>query len=280
MLDQIATKTLVIAVQYGRNDKTLSLLESISGARSSNSVELVIVNNGFYDFPESDYQLDHPEGGHFHVEVINSPNLGYFGGANLGMKQFRPSEHSWVIVTNNDIRFDEAFFERLNSAECPDNCIIVPRIIGSDGVDQNPQYTDPIPLMKRWIFAALFVAPASIGWRLFNALAKLYGQRGLAGRPKTFESVSRVWIPLGAIFLIPASTMQTLRKLPDESFLYGEEMLLKRSLAKFQGSFVMDPDLVVTHDESSTTGSLGGLTAWKFKRRAFFKYWRFYLFGF
>jgi|LauGreDrversion4_2_1035121.scaffolds.fasta_scaffold02447_4 GT2 family glycosyltransferase len=280
MSDQIATKTLVIAVQYGRTDKTLSLVESISGAQDSNSVELVIVNNGFYDFPDSDHQLDRLAEDHRHVEVMNSLNLGYFGGANLGLKHFQPSEQSWVIVTNNDVRFDESFFKHLNSAEYPANCIVVPRILGSDGVDQNPQYTDPIPFIKRWVFAALFVAPASIGWRLFNLLAKLYGQRGLAGRPATFEKLSRVWIPLGAIFLIPASTMQKLRKLPDESFLYGEEMLLKRALAKFQGVFVMDPGLVVTHDESSTTGSLGGLTAWKFKRSAFFKYWRFYLFGF
>jgi GT2 family glycosyltransferase len=277
---QSIAKTLVIAVQYGRGDKTVNMAGSIRRNSGSNTVELVVVDNGYYDFPDGRQQLDSLVATGRAIQIMQSRNAGYFGGANLGLAKFQPNRHSWVVISNNDIQFSADFFERLASGSYPANCIVVPRIIGSDGTDQNPQYTAPIPLVKRWAFALLFLLPPRLGWHVFSFLGRAVGQRGIAGRPTQISQPSTVWIPLGAIFLIPTKTMQRLKRMPDESFLYGEEMLLKRDLTAIGGEFIMDPNLIVHHDESSTTSSLGGLASWRLKRTAFFQYWRFYLFGF
>ncbi len=280
MTANAASKTLVIAVQYGRGDKTTKMTESIRRASRPTIVELVVVDNGYYEFPDERQHFESMGTGEHEIQIIQSRNAGYFGGANLGLTKFQTDQHSWVIISNNDIQFAPDFFERLANGNYPPNCIVVPRIIGSDGIDQNPQYTTPIPLHKRCAFALLFLLPARLGWPLFNFLGRAFGQRGIAGRPTQLSQPAVVWIPLGAIFVIPSSTMQRLQQMPDESFLYGEEMLLKRNLSAIGGEFIMDPNLTVHHDESSTTSSLGGLASWKFKRAAFFHYWRFYLFGF
>ena len=276
-------RILLVAVQYGQADKTRGLLASLKRCVRPLPIDVVIVDNGYHDLGPSnpaDIGLVIPEATkELCFETIPSTNLGYFGGANLGLQRFDPTRHRWVIVCNNDLEFDTDFFIRLLATTPPDNGVVVPRIVGSDGEDQNPQYITAIPYHNRLAFAVLFLLPPRLGNLLFNSIYSLVRTRGMRARKLVDNRPREVYLPLGAIFIFPASMLRKLVNLPQVSFLYGEEMLLKRALHGLGGIFWLEPRLEVSHCESSTTRSLDSLRAWRFKREAFFGYWRYYLMG-
>lgn len=276
---------LIVTVQYRQHEKTYELIDSISRyAAPFCYVKLIIVDNaqaedGAIDF--SSFASSLP----FEIDYIANSNTGYFPGLNKGIKSVSNIDiFNFIIVCNNDIRFDANFFQNLNANRfiVGKNTCLVPNIYGLSGEKQNPQYEFRIPFIKRLILTVLFLFPSAIGFYIHKTIHSILGRKIMQGRivySYDVDGLKEVFLPLGAIFIFSPVTYHNLNELPEQSFLYGEEMLLRQRLTEIGGCFKISQFLNVQHSESSTTKELPTLTKWKMQRKAFFKYMKFYLSG-
>ena len=122
--------SLIIAVNYKTDDHAAQLARSLA-CYSNQDLAIVLVDNSERDDPEAFARMIHevnPD-----IQCVRPPaNLGYFGGANFGLKQYLVDFPlpQWVIICNVDIEFrDPGFFATLRQLEATGGIgVVAPRI--------------------------------------------------------------------------------------------------------------------------------------------------------
>jgi GT2 family glycosyltransferase len=278
-------KILIVTVQYYQHEKTLQLIYSaLSSIPPAYQPQIVVVDNAYYLEGRVDMG---PILAPFlpNVAYIPNKNEGYFPGLNTGIRSVPDlDKYDFIIVCNNDISFSDCFFLELAPylTLSEDNICLVPNIYGLNGEKQNPQYVNRIPFFKRFILTFIYFLPARLGLKVHNLGYLFFGHGAMRAREATSydqDGLSKIFLPLGAIFIFSPNTYRNLGGLPEDSFLYGEEMLLRRALINIGGSFKISNYLDVNHAESSTTRELSSFNRWIMQRKAFFQYFLFYFFG-
>ncbi|MGB7083105.1 MAG: glycosyltransferase, partial [Candidatus Acidiferrales bacterium] len=115
--------------------------------------------------------------------VLNTENVGYFRGLNLGIQQLRRSQPDIKImaVGNNDLVFPADFADsvRRNLPTFEKYAVVSPDIVTLDGVHQNPHVISKISKFRKFVYdlhyANYYLAIA------IRQLAKL--SRGFTERP-------------------------------------------------------------------------------------------------
>ena len=106
-----ASDPYVIVLILSYNGKPL-LEEAISSylANDYANFEVAVIDNGSTDGTDQYLQIHWPG-----VQVVHSPkNLGYSGGANLGLRYaFEQKKADYALFTNNDVRADSNIIKAL-----------------------------------------------------------------------------------------------------------------------------------------------------------------------
>ncbi|HET7204445.1 MAG TPA: hypothetical protein VFI92_13850, partial [Steroidobacteraceae bacterium] len=132
--------TLVIAVAYRTPQEAVGFAKSLLAGYGGPDLHLIIVDNS--DVAGEAVRQDDLPSGDGRVELVLAPaNLGYFGGAELGLATHlrRHEWPDWVVVCNVDLTVEDpaGLLERLRSAKA--TSVVAPRIIREDtGRDLNP----------------------------------------------------------------------------------------------------------------------------------------------
>ena len=218
-------KLSIITVNYNGLKDTCALIESIP---FNESLEVIVVDNASKQDEASIIQKQFPQ-----VKVIRSEkNLGFAGGNNVGIKE---AKGKYLLLINNDTVFKEfnvdSLIKRLESS--PQIGMVCPKIRFEWGT--NPiQYAGYTPLSK------ISVRNQAIG----------FGEED-KGQYDTAHSTPYAH---GAAMLIKREAIEKVGFMPEDYFLYYEEIDWSMMFTKADYEIWYDPACTIYHKESRSTG--------------------------
>ena len=218
-------KLSIITVNYNGLKDTYALIESIP---FNKNMEVIVVDNASKQDEASSIQKQFPQ-----IKVIRSEkNLGFAGGNNLGFKE---SKGDYIFLINNDTIFkDFDVYSLINRFRTSPNIgIVCPKI--RFAWDNTPiQYAGYTPLSK------ITIRNQAIGFG-----EKDNGQYDTA-HPTPYAH--------GAAMLIKREAMEKVGLMPEEYFLYYEELDWSMMFTRAGYEIWYDPACTIYHKESQSTG--------------------------
>lgn len=200
------------------------------------------------------------------VIIKSSKNVGYFRGLNLGLKFVHEKriKFNYVIVSNNDLSFDNSFSKLANKISSYDDetLLIVPDVITKNNDHQNPHVIQKVSAF-RVLFYNIYYLNYYLGtfiYRLFQKIKK----------PVEKDLKQQyIYMGIGAIYILTPKYMEKLKLLPSDVFLWGEEALIAHQVISAGGKTLFDPGLRVLHDESESTGKIPSKEKYKQMKKSF-----------
>ena len=215
----------IITVNYNGLNDTCALIDSIP---FNETMEVIVVDNASKQDEAIIIQERYP-----YIKVIrNEKNLGFSGGNNIGIKK---AKGKYLLLINNDTIFKDfniqALIERLESSSSIG--VVSPKIRFSWGT--NPiQYAGYTPLSK------IMVRNRAIG---FSEEDKgLYN----TAHPTPYAH--------GAAMVIKKGAIEKVGLMPEDYFLYYEELDWSMMFTRAGYEIWYDPACTIYHKESQSTG--------------------------
>ena len=218
-------KLSVITVNYNGLKDTCALIESIP---FNENMEVIVVDNASIEDEASLIQK------HFHqVNVIKSKmNLGFAGGNNLGMKA---AKGKYIFLVNNDTIFKDfdadSLINRLETS--PYIGIVCPKI-------RFAWETSPIQYAGYTTLSKVTIRNHAIG----------YGEED-KGQYNTAHPTPYAH---GAAMLIKRDVIDKVGLMPEDYFLYYEELDWSMMFTRAGYEIWYDPACTIYHKESQSTG--------------------------
>lgn len=211
----------IITVNYKQPRVTCELLDSIYEL-SYPQLETIVVDNGQHQDDSALYRYHLPD-----VKVINSPeNLGFAGANNLGIKQ---AKGDYIFLLNNDTEVSDGLIEELLSAF------------------DDPKTGAISPVLR------YFDQPELIQFAGFTEINRFTGRNSTI-KALGKESLMDTSYFHGAAVMIPKSVIKDSGLMPEEYFLYYEELDWSRMLREKGYSLKVCTQVSVLHKESVSTG--------------------------
>ena len=227
----------IITINYNGLKDTCALIESIP---SNEKMEVIVVDNASIQDEASLIQNQYPQ-----VNVIRSEkNRGFAGGNNLAIKE---AKGKYLFLINNDTIFKDfniqALIDRLESS--PSIGIVCPKIRFI--WDTNPiQFAGYTPLSK------ITVRNQAIG----------YGEED-KGQYNTAHPTPYAH---GAAMLILRDAIDKVGFMPEDFFLYYEELDWSMMFTRAGYEIWYDPASTIYHKESQSTGQNSPIRAYYMTR--------------
>lgn len=189
-------------------------MESIMEAENEEMIRIYLVDNA--STRKKPKEIDRFIEQHSVTYIEAAENRGYAAGNNLGICRALEDQCTYVLITNNDIRFRSAAIHRMKQLlESSDRIGIVgPQVVGLDGIHQ------PSVAMYRTGIREIF--HFYTGFRCFHrkAMREYQGMDQDAGGQYPVYHVS------GCCFLMNRKAAETLYPLDENTFLYDEELII------------------------------------------------------
>jgi hypothetical protein len=215
----------IITVNYNSLFMTMELLKSLDRLKLPN-LEIIVVDNASIYNPEAEIGSLYPE-----VKVIVSrENLGFAGGNNLGIEA---ATGDYFFFLNNDTELNED--------------IITPMM---ELMSINYKIGVLCPEIRD------FDSPHYLQYAGFTEMNPLSGRNRLHDNPESKALPYSTAYPHGAAMMIRKSTIIKVGAMPEDYFLYYEELDWGQQIKNAGYSIVVDPRFVVYHKESSSVGRL------------------------
>ena len=215
----------IITVNYNGLKDTYALIDSIP---FNEKMEVIVVDNASKQDEASLIQNQYPQ-----IKVIRSEkNLGFAGGNNLGIKE---AKGKYLFLINNDTIFKDfsidSLINRIKSS--PIIGIVCPKLRFAWG--NNPiQFAGYTPLSK------ITVRNAAIGYGEED-----HGQYDIT-HPTPYAH--------GAAMLIKRDAIEKVGLMPEDYFLYYEELDWSMMFTRAGYEIWYDPACTIYHKESQSTG--------------------------
>lgn len=214
----------IITINYNNQPDTLRFLRSIDKLQPR-KVEVIVVDNGSKDNIVPVLATYFPQ-----VKTIRSEkNLGFAGGNNLGLSQ---ASGNFIYFVNNDTLFHEDHFEALANhlIHAPEVGAVSPKISYPDGRIQ------------------------------FQGKSSMHP---ITGRTKDLDHDQKGLVPTayihGGAVMIARQTLEKAGPMPENYFLYYEELAWAEQIKAAGYQLCTDMDHEIIHDESSTTSKISDL---------------------
>lgn len=259
--------SLVIAINYRTDEHAVQLARSLA-AYSEQDVRVIIVDNSERGDSEVFARMIHAANPH--VQCIQAPaNLGYFGGANFGLKRYlvHSSLPQWVIICNVDIEFrDPTFFTTLYQANISDSVGVVgPRIWSARFQrDLNPKIRQRPTRQRMRFYKIVFGSYYLQAAYEFLSIAK-YGLKAqirsarahVLKRPEDKVSdggSAPIYASHGSCMIFNRRYFLSGGTIEYPVFLFGEEIFVAETVRQLGLSVVYWPQLWVFDKEHASTG--------------------------
>ncbi|HEY9118057.1 MAG TPA: glycosyltransferase family 2 protein [Roseivirga sp.] len=211
----------IITVNYKQLPVTCELLNSIAQL-SYPSLEVIVVDNQQLSDDSDIYSSILPD-----VIVLNAKeNLGFAGGNNLGIQR---ANGEFIFLVNNDTELENGLIESLLSQF------------------EDQQIGAVSPILK------YYSAPELIQFAGFTKINSLTGRNDLL---KLIEHETPYETPYfhGAAVMIKSEVIRKCGLMPEDYFLYYEELAWSNQIKAFGYKILVDPSVHVLHKESVSTG--------------------------
>ncbi|MES3018323.1 MAG: glycosyltransferase family 2 protein [Bacteroidota bacterium] len=222
-------KLSIITVNFNQPQATLELLRSIDLLKQYGDAEIIVVDNGSITNATKELSFEFPE-----VTYIRSEkNLGFAGGNNLGVEK---ASGDYLFFVNNDTEFTAGLIEKLIALleSKPLAGIVCPKII---------YYAQQNTIQYAGFTKMNFYTGRN---KCIGQLETDYGQYGSTSYRTEFAH--------GAAMMLRRSAIEKAGSMPENYFLYYEEMEWCESIKKYGYEIWIDPSAVIYHKESLSTG--------------------------
>lgn len=222
-------KVSVITVNYNQTTVTEALLRSLTVKNRYENTEIIVIDNGSKDNPISLWENRYPN-----IRFIRSEtNRGFAGGNNLGISE---AKGDYLFFINNDTEVTPGLIPTLvNTMEShPEVGMISPKIRYFHAPDII-QYAGFTP-MNYFTCRNLCI----------GQFEKDEGQYDKQKGPTGFVH--------GAAMMLPRAVVDKVGPMPENFFLYYEEMDWCEKVKKAGYPIWFDPEAVIYHKESVSVG--------------------------
>ncbi len=269
-------KINIITVNYNTSLETIKMLESLISSIDYIN-EIVIVDNNSSENERkiiNEYLSTKFIFNEIVKNIMINDNIGYFPGLKVGIENLSGYNNFFNIICNNDIIFNDNFFNILFNRNWDDKVMaIAPSVITIDGIYQNPSQVNK-PSLFRQFFYKLFYTNYYISLLLIKIWHKL--GKGTPSKTSKDMEAKEIFIGIGAIYVLTPSFFQKNNNLEYPLFLYGEEAFLSNQILKSGGCIFYEPSIEVIHSESVATSKLPTKSKYNLNKKAYKIYKNFY----
>ena len=221
-------KLVAVVVNWNGGEDTPRALESVGG------LDRICVDNGSTDGSDRVVEERFPG-----VDLIRTgENLGFAGGANVGIRRSLERAADWVLLLNADAVAEPGLPAALERAagSRPDAGVLACKVLFADGV--TVQYA---------------------GAR-FNAWLGYSGRETGFRKPDSFHTVREVDRADGAALAVSRNAIDAAGLLDETLFAYVEDVEWSLRIRRAGFAVVFVPDAVVRHKGSASTGGRASTT--------------------
>ncbi|TAK56268.1 MAG: glycosyltransferase family 2 protein [Gammaproteobacteria bacterium] len=252
---------LVVAVNYRTPHHAARLVGSLLRAADGDSLHVALVDNTEDDvgcIREEDVPIGNPD-----LTFVRAPlNLGYFGGANLGLQRYLLTHAmpDWVVVSNVDISINDPvdFVRQLSVFSDPGVGVVAPSIVREDtGRDLNPFMRSRPSAWRMRAYSLLF--RQYIGLAVYDVLATMKRRamrRKELVRADNLPCGSRpgeqIYAPHGSLICLSRQFFERGGSLKYQPFLFGEEVFVAEQARQLSLRVLYAPMMVVQHSSSAS----------------------------
>ena len=241
-INRTVPKVSIISVNYNQAAVTVELLQSIEQL-TFKDVEVIVVDNASKEDPSAALLATYPS-----VKIIKSAdNLGFAGGNNLGIDA---STGDYLFFINNDAEIVEGAIEQLLALfeRVPNLGVVSPKLC---------YYTPDETIDTIQYVGSTEVSTFTGRNRTLGELEEDSGQY-IVAKPTAYAH--------GAAMMIPRTAIEKVGKMPEEFFLYYEELDWCAQFRRAGYEIYVEPNALVYHKESLSVGKLSTLKTYYINR--------------
>lgn len=229
----------IISVNYNGFALTAAMIDSLR-RHVTTPLEIVVVDNGSARDEAALLRERYPD-----IVVLRSDeNLGFAGGNNLGI---RAATGDCLLLLNNDTEVTDDTLHHL-----------------AETLDADPSIGAVCPKIRFW------TPPQAIQFAGYTPLTRITLRNGLIGfgQPDdgSYDSPHETPYAHGAAMMVRREAVGKAGPMPEEYFLYYEELDWSERLREAGYRIVYDPRATVFHKESATTGQQSPLRSYYLTR--------------
>jgi GT2 family glycosyltransferase len=218
----------IIALNWNTTEVTCDFLRSIKTQNTYPNIEVIIVDNCSKEDPEEAFRSVYPP-----IKYVRTKkNLGFSGGNNAGIDI---ASGDFLFVVNNDTEFTPRLIENL--------------------LEIFETYPDAGMASPKFHY---FYNKGIIEYAGYNKVNIFTGRNGMIGNKEKdvgqYDSICPTFYAHGGGMMVKKEVMEKAGRLPDEFFLYYEELDWSERIRKQGYKIYYQPKALIYHKESMTTG--------------------------
>ncbi|MEM0992865.1 MAG: glycosyltransferase family 2 protein [Bacteroidota bacterium] len=240
-------KLSIITVNYNQAAVTAELLQSIQN-QSFQDLEVIVVDNASKENPFPYLKNIYPD----LIAVKSDKNVGFAGGNNLGIAA---SSGDYLFFINNDAEIVEGTLDSLIDAleEHPHIGIISPKLC---------YYTPERPQRLIQYVGTTPIHPLTGRNKTIGQMETDRGQYDTMEHPTPYAH--------GAAMMLPKTVVDRVGGMPEEFFLYYEELDWCEQIRRAGYAIYVHPYALVYHKESVSVGQMSLLKTYYINRNRIF----------
>lgn len=218
----------IVTLTWNTTEITVDFLRSLNEHCKYPNLEVIIVDNGSRENPESILKAVYPEA----KVILNGKNLGFTGGNNIGIKA---AKGDYLFIVNNDTEFTPGLLEGLLKIfeTYPDAGIVSPKF-------------------------HYFFHKGTIEYAGYNEVNIFTGRNSMIGcREKDegqYNEIKTTHYAHGGGMMVPRKVVDEVGGLFEGFFIYYEEFDWSEQIKKRGYKVYYQPESLIYHKESMTTG--------------------------
>lgn len=230
----------IVTLNWNTTDVTCDFLRSVREQNTYANVELIVVDNASSEDATATFLSVYPTA----VIIRNAENLGFSGGNNVGIRR---ASGEYIFIVNNDTEFTPRLIENLLEvfAVKPDAGMVCPKL----------QY---------------FFQKGTIEYAGYNSINIFTGRNTAVGNKEEdkgqYHQVVETAYGHGGAMLLPRKVIEEVGLMPEEFFLYYEELDWSAQIKRKGYKIYFQPAALIYHKESMTTGKMSPLKTYYLTR--------------
>ncbi|WP_100333074.1 glycosyltransferase [Bacillus alkalisoli] len=232
----------IVILNYITWDDTKRCITSIRETTKGISYKIYVVDNASPVSPNDSMLSFLNEND---IEYLPSDiNRGYAAGNNIGIKRALDDGCNYILISNNDILYEEHSITRMVEAFSEDGevGIIGPLVVNHDGSIQKGTRYNEGGLKQKYLAETLLR-------KVFPKYRIMY-----FGSDSDYENSSYVYAVSGCCFMLSKTCASLITPLDENTFLYGEEAIIgNRMLKKGLKTFYYPKSRVIHKHAGSTS---------------------------
>ncbi len=218
----------IVTLTWNTTEVTCEFLRSIDAHCKYPNLEIIIVDNGSAVDPTPAFKAIRSDA----QVMLNGTNLGFTGGNNVGIKA---AKGEYLFIVNNDTEFTPGLLEGL--------------------VEVFELHPDAGMVSPKFHY---YFHKGTIEYAGYHPVNPFTGRNSMVGCKEMdcgqYETLSATHYAHGGGMMVPRKVIDEVGALPDEFFIYYEELDWSEQIKRKGYTIYYQPKSLIYHKESMTTG--------------------------